>query len=125
MSEKKHIDQLFKDKLKNLDVKPDHSVWDRINTGLENNNQKNVMPLWLRLSAVAAGITLLFLIGNSIFNSEDATRPTLVDTHENSEDLNEKPLARTNISCGIFQDCDYNEERPKLYHQKQLENNNI
>jgi hypothetical protein len=26
-----------------------------------------------------------------------------------------KSLARTNVSCGIFQDCDYNEERPKLY----------
>lgn len=25
-----------------------------------------------------------------------------------------KSLARTNISCGIFQDIDYNEKRPKL-----------
>ena len=32
-----------------------------------------------------------------------------------------KPLARTNVSCGIFQDCDYNEERPKLYHQQKVE----
>ena len=31
--------------------------------------------------------------------------------------LNDKSLARTNVSCGIFQDCDYNEERPKLYSQ--------
>ena len=29
-----------------------------------------------------------------------------------------KSLARTNVSCGIFQDCDYNEERPKLYQQE-------
>ena len=26
-----------------------------------------------------------------------------------------KSLARTNVSCGIFQECDYNEERSKLY----------
>lgn len=32
-----------------------------------------------------------------------------------------KSLARTNVSCGIFQDCDYNEERPKLYHQQKAE----
>ena len=32
-----------------------------------------------------------------------------------------KSLARTNASCGIFQDCDYNEERPKLYHEQKLE----
>jgi hypothetical protein len=29
-----------------------------------------------------------------------------------------KSLARTNVSCGIFQDCDYNEERPKPYQKK-------
>ena len=29
-----------------------------------------------------------------------------------------KSLARTNVSCGIFQDCDYNEERPALYKKK-------
>ena len=35
--------------------------------------------------------------------------------------VNNKSLARTNVSCGIFQECDYNEERPKLYHQEQIE----
>ncbi|MFI1744835.1 hypothetical protein [Thalassobellus sediminis] len=35
-----------------------------------------------------------------------------------SKNENTKSLARTNVSCGIFQDCDYNEARPKLYHQK-------
>ncbi len=29
-----------------------------------------------------------------------------------------KSLARTNVSCGIFQDCDYKEERPKVYQRK-------
>lgn len=29
-----------------------------------------------------------------------------------------KSLARTNISCGIFQDCNYTEERPKLSTKK-------
>lgn len=36
-------------------------------------------------------------------------------------DINNKSLVRTNVSCGIFQDCDYNEERPKLYHQEKIE----
>lgn len=31
-----------------------------------------------------------------------------------------KSLARSNTSCGIFQDCDYNEEGPKLYHQQKF-----
>jgi len=32
-----------------------------------------------------------------------------------------KSLARASTSCGIFQDCDYTEERPKLFHQKKSE----
>ena len=32
-----------------------------------------------------------------------------------------KSLVRSNTSCGIFQDCDYNEARPKLYHQQKIE----
>lgn len=39
-----------------------------------------------------------------------------------SKNVNGKSLARTNMSCGIFQDCDYTETRPKLYHQLKLEN---
>lgn len=27
-----------------------------------------------------------------------------------------KSLARPNVSCGIFQDLDYTEQRPQLYH---------
>ncbi len=38
-----------------------------------------------------------------------------------SKNTNIKSLARTNVSCGIFQDCDYNEERPKLYHEQKIE----
>ena len=29
-----------------------------------------------------------------------------------------KSLARTNVSCGIFQECNYQEERPQLYKKK-------
>ena len=35
-------------------------------------------------------------------------------------DINDKSLARTNVSCGIFQDCYYSENRPKLYHQQKI-----
>lgn len=35
-----------------------------------------------------------------------------------------KSLARTGVSCGIFQDCDYNEERPKMPNPETLDNSN-
>lgn len=37
-----------------------------------------------------------------------------------SKNMNTKSLVRSNISCGIFQDCDYNDERPRLYHQENI-----
>lgn len=38
-----------------------------------------------------------------------------------SKGYNSKSLVRPNVSCGIFQDCDYNEARPKLYHQGKID----
>ncbi len=40
-------------------------------------------------------------------------------------DVNHKSLARTNMSCGIFQDCDYTETRPKLYDQQKVEDKGL
>ena len=40
-----------------------------------------------------------------------------------SKNLPTKSLVRFNASCGIFQDCDYNEERNKLYHHNQIKKN--
>ena len=39
-----------------------------------------------------------------------------------AKNVNTKSLVRSNVSCGIFQDCDYAEERPKLYYQQETEN---
>lgn len=41
-----------------------------------------------------------------------------------SKNMETKSLVRTNVSCGIFQECDYTEERPKLYG-KQITNSII
>ncbi len=36
-----------------------------------------------------------------------------------SKNIQTKSLVRSTISCGIFQDLDYSEERPKLFYQQQ------
>ena len=37
------------------------------------------------------------------------------------KNLNEKSLARTNVSCGIFQDCNPSEDKPSLYYEENTE----
>jgi hypothetical protein len=38
-----------------------------------------------------------------------------------SKNLNTKSLVRPVISCGIFQDCEYNTEQSSLLHQQKAE----
>lgn len=35
-----------------------------------------------------------------------------------SKRTSEKSLVRPNTSCGIFQDCDYSENKTELYYKK-------
>jgi hypothetical protein len=41
------------------------------------------------------------------------------------KDINDKSLVRSNVSCGIFQDCDYNEKRAKPFYLQQIEKKEI
>ncbi|WP_298237121.1 hypothetical protein [uncultured Algibacter sp.] len=42
-----------------------------------------------------------------------------------SKNIQGKSLARTNVSCGIFQDCNPSEERPSLFHQEKIVLNSL
>ncbi len=73
MSDKKHIDRLFQEKLKDFEANPSDSVWENIATELQfNKKQKKVIPLWLKIVGVAASLILLFSLGSLIFNDSDS-----------------------------------------------------
>lgn len=69
MKEKKHIDQLFKERFENFKASPSPHVWSNIQSKLKKEEKdRKVIPLWLKLGGVAALIALLLTIGNSVFN---------------------------------------------------------
>jgi opacity protein-like surface antigen len=69
MNDKKHIDRLFQEKFKDFEAHPSGAVWDAIEKDLRKDKRKRrVIPLWWQIAGVAAGIALLFTIGNLIFN---------------------------------------------------------
>ena len=79
MNDKKHIDRLFQEKLKDIEVTPGDAVWNNINTALqEDSRDRKVIPLWMKLSGIAVGLALLFLAGNLILSNDDATVPQQV-----------------------------------------------
>ncbi len=76
MSEEKNIDRLFQEKLKDFEVTPSDAVWTSIADRIQPKKKKRrVVPLWIRLSGVAAGLLLLISLSTVLFNNDDNTLP--------------------------------------------------
>jgi hypothetical protein len=72
MNDKKHIDRLFQEKLKDYEITPNNSVWENIESELNSRQkQKKGIPLWYKIAGFAASLLLLITIGNSFFNSNN------------------------------------------------------
>lgn len=87
MSDKKHIDRLFQEKLKDFEVSPDDAVWDNIHDRLQNDKRKRrVLPIWWKVAGVAAIIALLLTVGINFFSNDSAidNDNIIVDTENSS-----------------------------------------
>ncbi|MHA7942520.1 hypothetical protein ACJOV8_005575 [Formosa sp. 3Alg 14/1] len=74
MNDKKNIDRLFQERLKDLDVPPNPEVWNALEAKLkEQNKPKRVIPIWWRASGVAAILVLLLAVGNFIYKANNST----------------------------------------------------
>ena len=88
MSDKKHIDRLFQEKLKDFEANPSDAVWENIHSSLhdEKRKKRRIIPIWWKLGGVAAILLLMLAIGNTVFdnNENNDSRNTVVDTEHNS-----------------------------------------
>jgi len=105
MSDKKHIDRVFQEKLKDFEVSPNSNVWGNIQNTLneQKGQNKKAFPIWLKYAGIAATLILLLTIGNLLLNSKDVETPIkIVDSESlNSSKLNEnKNLNSTQINAG-------------------------
>ncbi len=73
MDEKKPIDRLFQEKLKDFEVFPDANVWKNIEGELTKKKRRRIVPLWLRLGSAAAVLLLLVSTGFWFFDQETPT----------------------------------------------------
>lgn len=73
MKNKKDIGRLFQEKFKDFEEIPDELVWNAIEEKLRKKEEKKrVIPLWWKLSGVAA----LFIIGILLYQNSTATKIT-------------------------------------------------
>ena len=103
MKEKKHIDELFKERFNDFEASPSPHVWEQIQAKLnEDKEDRKVIPLWWKLGGIAALLAILLTIGNTVFNPFDAIDSvTTEDTtlpDANNPELKENPLTNNYIN---------------------------
>lgn len=71
MKDKKHMDRLFQEKLKDFEAAPGDSVWENISSELYiAGKDKKGSPVWWRVAGVAAGLLLIFTLWQTLGNKE-------------------------------------------------------
>ena len=107
MLERKNIDRVFQENLKDLEIIPSKKVWNNIEYSLKNptipQTKRIVLPLWQKLGGVAM-IFIFFLTGGILYNNQ--TENTSIKNNV-SEINNEK--VDTDTQVPIIQ----NLEKPK------------
>ena len=82
MSDKKNIDRLFQEKLKDFEATPSNAVWDNISSKLYSTKKSTKgIPVWWKAVGIAAALLLLFSISQLILNDNTIEPPqeTIVD----------------------------------------------
>lgn len=79
MRDKKHIDRLFQEGLKDFEATPNDAVWKNIESKLNQDKKKRrIIPIWWRYAGVAALLLIFLALGiNNTFN-----KPEGLDLHD-------------------------------------------
>ena len=81
MREQKNIDRIFQENLKNFEVSPPNKAWDSIEKKLVVSSKKKHIPMWLKITSVAALLLLFFSIGAIYFTPPNKFSFNLFNTN--------------------------------------------
>lgn len=92
---KQNLDKLFQEKLKDFREIPDGKVWKSIEESLnQHKGSRRVIPIWWKLSGVAALLAIAFFVFNPFESSEipdiERTEPAV------NTEINKDPASDTN-----------------------------
>ncbi|PZR23224.1 MAG: hypothetical protein DI539_03805 [Flavobacterium psychrophilum] len=96
MNEKHNIDRLFQEKFKDFEVTPPDFVWENIREELQEKKKRRVIPIWLKLSGVAAILLLGGLLTTLFFNDTEnpaINAPAVVIEGKNTSPANTDPAS--------------------------------
>lgn len=78
MNDKKNIDRLFQEKFKDFEVTPPEFVWENIEEKLREKKKRRVIPLWIKLSGVAAVLVIGSVLSVPYFSGIDTNETPVV-----------------------------------------------
>ena len=67
MRDLKNIDRLFQENLKDYEVSPPNKVWNAIEKQLPASSKKRHIPIWVKISSIAAFLLIFFSVGTIYF----------------------------------------------------------
>ncbi len=107
MVERKNIDRVFQENLKDFEIFPSKKVWDNIEIKLTENHKKKIIPLWRRLGGIAMIFTALFAGGSIWYYNFDTTPVNKIEKtvlKTKFEDSNKKEIIPLNQKTIISQE---------------------
>ncbi|MCW4469204.1 hypothetical protein OGH69_09525 [Flavobacterium sp. MFBS3-15] len=85
MNDKKNIDRLFQEKFKDFEITPPEFVWENIEEKLREKKKRRVIPLWIKLSGVAAVLIIGSVLTMPYFNGIDTNKNPVVIEKEGTK----------------------------------------
>jgi len=95
MLERKNIDRVFQENLKDLEIYPNKRVWNNIEGHLRPTTAKKPIALWKKLSGIAVMLLAFVSVGSYFFNTNQNTpiQPQVTESSvETSTDDLEAPM---------------------------------
>lgn len=91
MNDKKHIDRLFQEKFKDFEAEPPEIIWNNLEEILTCKNRRRVIPLWFRLSQIAAILVIGAIVYSTFSNDNRSQEVELVNETTIDRNLNDAP----------------------------------
>lgn len=93
MSEKKNIDRLFQEKFKDFEVAPPEQLWQNIEAELQKDKkERRVIPLWFRLSGIAAALVIGLMVAIPFFKGIDSGNTPVVLDNTGRQEPEQEPV---------------------------------
>lgn len=98
MSEKKNIDRLFQEKFKDFEAAPPEHLWQNIEAELQKKKKRRVIPLWFKLSGVAAVFIIGLLLMFPFKETGSGKNPVVIDNNnDNANEIIKEPTINSQI----------------------------